>query len=296
MLIFLFYKMGKRGEAMRKTRVLIVDDSTFSQAVIRKNLPDSIFEVCGLAANGQEGIGKYFVLKPDVVIMDITMPDMDGLECSRQILLRDPTARIVILSSMKDDALTARARLLGIRWFLQKPASSEALTSMLQMAISRCAPEWWPLYQEQLRLSFEEFLNNSLTPETCIYNVSDNPPDSLDSRGICAIVGITGPRSGRVIIDTSHESAANFAHAMLGHPASSEEALAGVAELANVVCGRGISRANRIAKGLDLRITPASLLEGKRLVISKLPNHQILSVTAETPLGSFLMSMEMTEG
>ena len=223
------------------------------------------------------------------------MPDMDGLECSRQILLRDPAARIVILSSMKDDALTSRARLLGIRWFLQKPAKSEELTSMLKMAVSRLAPEWWPVYQEQLQVSFEEFLNNSLAPETCIFKVSSNPPATLDSQGVCAIVGITGSRSGRVIVDTSHEAAANFAHAMLGHSASPEEALAGVAELANVVCGRGISRANRISKGLDLRITPASLLEGKRLVISSLPNHQILSMTAETPLGSFLISMEMTE-
>ena len=280
---------------MRKIRVLVVDDSPFSQAVIKNLLPENNFEICGLAANGQEGIGKYFVLKPDVVIMDITMPDMDGLECSRQILLRDANARIVILSSMKDDALMARARLLGIRWFLQKPVSSEDLCSMLRMAVSRCAAEWWSLYQEQLKLSFEEFLNNSLAPETCTFKVSENPPDSLDSRGICAIVGITGTRSGRVIMDTSHETAANFAHAMLGHPASPEEALAGVAELANVVCGRGISRANRIAKGLDLRITPASLLEGKRLIISNLPKHQILSVTADTPIGSFLMSMEMTE-
>lgn len=280
---------------MRKIRVLVVDDSPFSQAVIKNLLPESEFEICGLAANGQEGIGKYFVLKPDVVIMDITMPDMDGLECSRQILLRDVTARIVILSSMKDDALTTRARLLGIRWFLQKPTSSEDLCSMLRMAVSRCATEWWSLYQEQLRLSFEEFLNNSLAPETCTFKISDNPPESLDSRGICAIVGITGTHSGRVIMDTSHETATNFAQAMLGHPASPEEALAGVAELANVVCGRGISRANRITKGLDLRITPASLLEGKRLTISNLPKHQILSVTADTPLGSFLMSMEMTE-
>ena len=280
---------------MRKIRVLIVDDSPFSQAVVRKSLPETSFEVCGMAANGKEGFSKYFVLKPDVVIMDITMPDMDGLECSRQILLRDQNARIVILSSMKDDALTSRARLLGIRWFLQKPASSEDLINMIKMAVKRCTPEWWPLYQEQLRLSFEEFIDHSLAPEKSQFTISADPPVSIDSRGICAIVGITGPRSGRVVMDTSHETAALFAEVLLGHPANAEEALGGLAEMANVVCGRGISRANRISKGLDLRITPVSLLEGKRLIISNLPNHQILSVTAETPIGSFLMSMEMTE-
>ena len=280
---------------MRKIRVLVIDDSPFSQAVIQKTLPDNAFEICGMANNGQDGIGKYFVLKPDVIIMDITMPDMDGLECSRQILLHDPAARIVILSSMKDDALTTRARLLGIRWFLQKPATRDDLVAVIKMAISSFAPEWWAPYLEQLRLSFEEFLKKSLEPEICSFSVSAVAPDSLDSRGICAIIGITGTHTGRVILDTTHEAAAAFAAVLLGRPAEPDDALGGLAEMANVVCGRGISRANRISKGLDLRITPASLLEGKKLSISNLPNHHILSVSAETPIGSFLMSMEMTE-
>jgi DNA-binding NarL/FixJ family response regulator len=280
---------------MRKTRVLVVDDSPFSQAVIQKTLPDSAFEICGMASNGQEGIVKYLILKPEVVIMDITMPDMDGLECSRQILLRDPTARIVILSSMKDDALTTRARLLGIRWFLQKPASREELVSVIKMALSRIVPEWWAPYLEQLRLSFEEFLNKSLEPEPCTFSIATPSSPALDSCGVCAIIGITGTHTGRVVLDTTHQTAAAFASVLLGRLAEPDDALGGLAEMANVVCGRGISRANRISKGMDLRITPASILEGKNLMISNLPNHHLLSVAAETPIGSFLMSMEMTE-
>lgn len=280
---------------MRKTRVLVVDDSPFSHAVIQKTLPESAFEVCGMAANGQEGIVKYFVHKPDVVIMDITMPDMDGLECSRRILQRDPAARIVILSSMKDDALTTRARLLGIRWFLQKPATREDLVSMIKMALSRIASEWWSPYIEQLRLSFEEYLTKSLEPETSIFKVAEVSPNALESRGVCAIIGITGAHTGRVILDTTHEAATSFASVLLGRTADPDEALGGLAEMANVVCGRGISRANRISNGMDLRITPASLLEGKKLIISNLHNHHLFSVSADTPIGSFLMSMEMTE-
>ena len=280
---------------MRKSRILIVDDSPFSQAVLQKTLPDNAFEICGLAASGMEGIKKYFVLKPDVVIMDITMPDMDGLECSRQILLRDSSARIVILSSMKDDTLTTRARLLGIRWFLQKPATREELVRTIKMAVSRVALEWWSAYQEQLQLSFEEYIKTSLATEACTFSTSTEPPDPLESQGICAIIGITGSHSGRVILDASHQTAAKFAETLLDRAASPDDSLAGMAEIANVVCGRGISRANRIAKGMDLRITPASLLEGKKLAISNLPNHHVLSVTADTPIGSFLLSMEMLE-
>ena len=280
---------------MRKIRTLIVDDSPFSQAVLQKTLPENTFEICGLASNGMEGIKKYFVLKPDVVIMDITMPDIDGLECSRQILLRDSAARIVILSSMKDDTLTTRARLLGIRWFLQKPATREELVRTIKMAISRVALEWWVPYLEQLQLSFEEYLKSSLATDACTFSVSSQLPTPFESRGICAIIGITGSHAGRVILDASHETAGRFAETLLDQPASADDALAGMAEIANVVCGRGISRANRIAKGLDLRITSASLLEGKQLAISTLPNHHVLSVTADTPIGSFLLSMEMLE-
>lgn len=280
---------------MRKIRILIVDDSPFSQAVLQKTLPENAFEICGLAASGMEGIKKYFVLKPDVVIMDITMPDIDGLESSRQILLRDSNARIVILSSMKDDTLTTRARLLGIRWFLQKPATREELVRTIKMAISRVALEWWTTYQEQLQLSFEEYLKNSLATDLCTFSVSDQGVDSFDSKGICAIIGITGVHSGRLILDASHQTAERFAKKILDRASSKDDALAGMAEIANVVCGRGISRANRISKGLDLRITSASLLEGTSLAISPLPNHSVLIVTAETPIGSFLLSMEMLE-
>ena len=89
--------------------------------------------------------------------------------------------------------------------------------------------------------------------------------------------------------------AAAFAAVLLGRPADPDDALAGLAEMANVVCGRGISQANRISKGMELRITPASLLEGKKLMISNLPNHHVLSVSAQTPIGAFLISMEMME-
>lgn len=280
---------------MRKIRVLIVDDSPFSQAVVQKTLPENAFETCGLAASGMEGIKKYFVLKPDVVIMDITMPDMDGLECSRQILLRDPSARIVILSSMKDDTLTTKARLMGIRWFLQKPATREELVRTIKMAVSRVALEWWASYLEQLQLAFEEYLKSTLGTDECTFSQSEQSLDPLTSQGICAIIGVTGSHSGRVILDTSHKTADNFAQLLLGRPVSGDDALAGIAEIANVVCGRGISRANRITKGLELRITPASLLEGKQLAVTNLPNHHILTVIAETPIGRFTLSMAMLE-
>ncbi|MBV5349611.1 hypothetical protein JZU71_00135, partial [bacterium] len=63
------------------------------------------------------------------------------------------------------------------------------------MAVSRIALEWWAAYQEQLQLSFEEYIKTSLTTEACSFSSSSEPTDPLESQGICAIIGITGSHS-----------------------------------------------------------------------------------------------------
>lgn len=138
---------------------------------------------------------------------------------------------------------------------------------------------------------------NPLEPEICSFSPIPNPPDSLDSQGICAIIGITGSHTGRVILDTTHETAAAFASVLLGRPADPDEALAGHLGR-DGQCGmwpRYLASQSNFQKGMELRITPASLLEGKKLMISNLPNHHVLSVSAQTPIGAFLISMEMME-
>ena len=116
---------------MRKIRVLIVDDSPFSQAVIQKTLPENNFEICGLAKNGQEGLAKYVVLKPDVVIMDITMPDMNGLDALREIKKIDPQATVVMVSAMGSQEFVLDAIRAGARDFIVKPFESERIRKVL---------------------------------------------------------------------------------------------------------------------------------------------------------------------
>lgn len=85
---------------MEKKKVLLVDDSVAIAKQLRKILEESgLFEVAGHAKNGIEGIKLYVSLKPDMVCMDIVMPEMDGLQAIRSILSMDKEAKIVVISS-----------------------------------------------------------------------------------------------------------------------------------------------------------------------------------------------------
>ena len=121
---------------MRKIRVLIVDDSPFSQAVIQKTLPENNFEICGLAKNGQEGLAKYVVLKPDVVIMDITMPHMDGICALKEIRAQDPEAVIVMCTSMGQKSMVVEAIQAGARDFIVKPFEPERVLEAIGKLIA----------------------------------------------------------------------------------------------------------------------------------------------------------------
>jgi len=85
---------------MSKRRILLVDDSIVFAQLLQKVLEDSgLFEVVGHAKNGIEGIQLYTTLKPDIVCMDLIMPEMDGLQAIRNIISLDKDAKIVVISS-----------------------------------------------------------------------------------------------------------------------------------------------------------------------------------------------------
>ena len=113
---------------MSKIKVLGVDDSPFIHKAITKALDPEFFEICEFARNGRQGVNGYTANQPDVVLMDITMPIMDGLEASKQIMALDPKAKIILLSAMWDDELIETAKVIGISANMNKPFKSEELT------------------------------------------------------------------------------------------------------------------------------------------------------------------------
>ena len=108
---------------MRK--ILICDDATFMRTMLKEILTKNGYEVVGEAANGQEAIIQYKKLKPDIVTMDITMPDMNGIDATRAIRAYDSHAKIIMCSAMGQQAMVMDAIKAGARDFIVKPFQAE---------------------------------------------------------------------------------------------------------------------------------------------------------------------------
>jgi len=116
-----------------KIRVLITDDIAETRENLRKLLSfDPGIEVVGVAASGQEGINLAKEFKPHVILMDINMPDMDGITATEEIMKAVPTAQVVMLSVQGETDYLRRAMLAGARDFLTKPPSGDELMSTIR--------------------------------------------------------------------------------------------------------------------------------------------------------------------
>jgi pilus assembly protein CpaE len=118
-----------------KNRVLVVDDVAETRENIRKLLQfESDIEVVGTARTGREAVQLTEELKPDVILMDINMPDMDGISATELIRQRNPVSQIIILSVQGDPNYMRRAMLAGARDFLTKPPMADELISAVRRA------------------------------------------------------------------------------------------------------------------------------------------------------------------
>lgn len=111
--------------------VLIVDDAAFMRVTIKNMLEKNGFSVVGEAENGKVAVNKYHELKPDLVTMDITMPEMDGLEALKTIMQINPAARIVMMTAMGQQGMVKEAVMAGAKGFIVKPFKEETVVSAL---------------------------------------------------------------------------------------------------------------------------------------------------------------------
>jgi DNA-binding NarL/FixJ family response regulator len=121
-------------------RVLVVDDQSLIRVGIQALLsrkPD--IEVVGQAADGAEALRQVAALDPDVVLMDIRMPGMDGVEATRQLVARGTRAGIIILTTFRDDANVFSALAAGARGYLLKDTDHKELAEAIRVVASGCA-------------------------------------------------------------------------------------------------------------------------------------------------------------
>lgn len=117
-------------------RVLIVDDAKFMRTLVRDALTKAGHEIVGEAENGNQAVDLYKNLKPDLVTMDITMREKDGLDAASEILKSDARARIIMVTALGQEDLLARAIKMGVKDFVVKPFPPERLQQAAAKALS----------------------------------------------------------------------------------------------------------------------------------------------------------------
>jgi two-component system chemotaxis response regulator CheY len=117
-------------------RILVVDDAAFMRKMLGDALAKGGHSVIGEAENGEEAVVRFTELKPDVVTLDITMPEKDGLTALKEILTLDPSARIVMCSALGQESKVLQAIKTGAKDFVVKPFQQERVLDAVVRALS----------------------------------------------------------------------------------------------------------------------------------------------------------------
>lgn len=120
--------------------ILIADDALFTRSLLREILQEHGFRHVVEAENGAEAMWEYQRWRPDLVIMDINMPEMDGLRAIRNILAMDPKARIVVCTALGEKHLMLEALDLGVKDFITKPFQPNKVAETVKRALGISDP------------------------------------------------------------------------------------------------------------------------------------------------------------
>ncbi|GIO41825.1 MULTISPECIES: response regulator [Paenibacillus] len=116
-------------------RILIVDDAAFMRMMIRDILTKNGFEVVGEAQDGAQAVEKFKELRPDLVTMDITMPEMDGIAALKEIKNMDANARVIMCSAMGQQAMVIDAIQAGAKDFIVKPFQADRVIEAINKTL-----------------------------------------------------------------------------------------------------------------------------------------------------------------
>ena len=112
-------------------KVLVVDDAAFMRITIKNMLSKNGFEIVGEAENGLQAIQKCSELKPDIITLDITMPEVSGIDALREIVKISPQTAVVMVSAMGQESMVKEAVVLGAKGFVVKPFKEEVIMAAL---------------------------------------------------------------------------------------------------------------------------------------------------------------------
>ncbi len=117
-------------------KLMIVDDSRLIRRKIGREYDSTTFSLVGMAENGVDALKLFARTRPDVVTMDLTMPELDGIACIEQLIARDPSIRILVVSALNDTATGIEAVEKGAMGFINKPFTSADIKAALTEIIN----------------------------------------------------------------------------------------------------------------------------------------------------------------
>ncbi|MBU5427798.1 response regulator [Tissierella pigra] len=282
---------------MTKKRVVVVDDSYFSIVLIKDILEKNGFEVVGQASSLEEVISVVSDAKPDIITMDVTMPDTDGFQCTKEVYKIDKNIKVIMVSAMMDEEMLKKAKEHHVDAYVQKPIDEDNLI----LAINRIMEdkEQFKTFQNLYLPVFKEAFADALNKMTkTIPNFTDErlSNDLLKSKGISVVVGIIGKYSGRMILDMSIETATTLSSKALRRETNnSNEVMAVIGEFTNIVSGNACSILNRQNKVLGLRVSPPSIFSGDSLTVSSVKFKTFL-VKINTDFGEMVLNIGFSDG
>ena len=115
--------------------ILICDDAAFMRMMIKDILTKNCYNIAGEAENGAKAVEKYNELKPDLVLMDITMPEMDGIQALKKIKETDPNASVIMCSAMGQQAMVIESIQSGAKDFIVKPFQADRVLEAVQKVV-----------------------------------------------------------------------------------------------------------------------------------------------------------------
>lgn len=116
-------------------RILVVDDAAFMRMMIRDILTKNGYEVVGEAQDGAQAVEKYKEFKPDLITMDITMPEMDGIAALKEIKKLDGNAKVIMCSAMGQQAMVIDAIQAGAKDFIVKPFQADRVIEAIKKTL-----------------------------------------------------------------------------------------------------------------------------------------------------------------
>lgn len=116
-------------------KILITDDAAFMRMMLKDILQKNGYEIAGEATNGNESVSLYEQTKPDLVTMDITMPGCDGISALKQIMAKDPNAKVLMCSAMGQQSMVIESIQAGAKDFIVKPFQPDRVIAAIKKAL-----------------------------------------------------------------------------------------------------------------------------------------------------------------